>query len=79
MSARSIFTGTGGADQHWDLVDPASGKTALTGTGTPVHVRQRSSGLLLDVPHCAHAAFPVGPGPPLDVVNASSTSSGEPT
>jgi hypothetical protein len=69
------------ADQVWDLVDAKNRRVVIDlkpdATGppldTPLWIRQKSSGLLLDVPKCAHAAVPRGPGPRLDVVKAPIT------
>jgi hypothetical protein len=71
------------AGQEWDLVDPVTGvvlSSTVTAAGQAppleksVHIRQRSSGMLLEVPNCAHAIVPRGPGPHLDVVKAPATS-----
>ena len=54
----------GKPDQKWDFVLP-TGEVLdeKPPFDTPLHIRHRSTGRLLDVPDCARAAEPFGPGP----------------
>jgi hypothetical protein len=54
----------GKLDQKWDFVLP-TGEVLdeKPPFDTPLHIRHRSTGRLLDVPDCARAAEPFGPGP----------------
>ena len=72
-AARGSAAGADAGAATVAATDTASATDAATAsaTGSAVQLRQRSSGLVLHVPHCAHATLPYGPGPILDVVNAT--------
>jgi hypothetical protein len=75
-------TCTGSTSQQWDAVNPTTGRVVGASTGAPpfdvnVHLRQRSTGRLLEVPTCARAPLPAGLGPEVGVTDNVSTASGK--